>query len=173
MTDKLTAEQRHLCMSHIRSKDTKPEMIVRKYLFAQGFRYRLHEKRLPGKPDIVMKKYHTVIFVNGCFWHGHEDCRYATMPKTRTDFWTSKIEHNRKRDKEDNAALKELGWNVLTVWECQLKTKVREQTLNEIRHWIDKSLLDIEAAKCKTKEYPLPDTQPLIAAEEKLPYKTK
>lgn len=95
MTDVLNPEQRHNCMSRIRSKDTKPEMLVRKYLFAHGFRYRVNVKSLPGTPDIVLKKYQTVIFINGCFWHGHEGCKYFILPKTNVDFWSNKIEGNK------------------------------------------------------------------------------
>ena len=96
--DKLTKEQRHRCMASIRGKGTKPEILVRKYLFCRGFRYRLNHPRLPGHPDIVLRKYRSVIFVNGCFWHGHEDCKYYVLPKTNTDFWKAKIERNKARD---------------------------------------------------------------------------
>ena len=98
MTDKLTPEQRRRCMSSIRSTDTKPEIIVRKFLFNEGFRYRLHTKKLPGSPDIVLAKYKTVIFINGCFWHGHEGCKYYVLPKTNTEFWKEKIGKNKERD---------------------------------------------------------------------------
>ena len=119
-------------MSRIKGKNTKPEEIVRKYLFSKGFRYRKNYKRLPGTPDIVLPKYKTVIFVNGCFWHGHKDCRYFVVPKTNTDFWLNKINTNVERDKHKQEALKELGWNVIIVWECELKPKVVAQTLNEL-----------------------------------------
>lgn len=147
MTDRMTPEQRHRCMSRIRSTDTKPEMVVRKYLFARGYRYRLHVKRLPGRPDIVLKKYHTVIFVNGCFWHGHEGCKYYVIPKTRSDFWKAKIERNQERDKKDHDELKKMGWNILTIWECQLMPKVRQQTLKEVEYCINRSFLEIAAKK--------------------------
>ena len=119
-------------MSRIKGKNTKPEEIVRKYLFSKGFRYRKNDKRLPGTPDIVLPKYKTVIFVNGCFWHGHKDCRYFVVPKTNTDFWLNKINTNIERDKRKQEALKELGWNVIVVWECELKPKVVAQTLNKL-----------------------------------------
>jgi DNA mismatch endonuclease (patch repair protein) len=119
-------------MSRIKGKNTKPEEIVRKYLFSKGFRYRKNDKRLPGTPDIVLPKYKTVIFVNGCFWHGHKDCRYFVVPKTNTDFWLKKINTNLERDKRKQEALKELGWNVIVVWECELKPKVVAQTLNKL-----------------------------------------
>lgn len=108
-------------MSCIKGKNTKPEEKVRKYLFSQGLRYRKNEKRLPGTPDIVLPKYRTVIFVNGCFWHGHEGCRYFVVPKTNTDFWVNKIETNRQRDEKKTAELEQLGWKVIIIWECQLK----------------------------------------------------
>ena len=126
MADKLTPEQRHKCMSSIRSRNTKPEVLVRKYLFAQGLRFRINVRRLPGTPDIVLRKYRTVIFVNGCFWHGHEGCRYFVLPKTRTDFWQAKIERNRERDLAERLQLRRMGWHVIQVWECQLKPKNRE-----------------------------------------------
>lgn len=129
MTDKLTPEQRHTCMAHIRAVDTKPEMLVRKYLFAHGFRYRLHVKSLPGKPDIVLKKYRTVIMVNGCFWHGHEGCRNYRLPKTNTSFWREKIECNRSRDDKEAVVLRLLGWHVIRIWECELAPKRRKATL--------------------------------------------
>ena len=108
-------------MSRIRSKDTKPEMIVRKFLHGQGFRYRLHVKNLPGKPDIVLPKYKTVIFIHGCFFHGHKDCKYFVVPKTRTEWWMNKINANIANDAKAFKALKELGWKVLEIWECELK----------------------------------------------------
>ena len=119
-------------MSRIKGKNTKPEEIVRKYLFSKGFRYRKNDKKLPGTPDIVLPKYKTVIFVNGCFWHGHKDCRYFVIPKTNTDFWLNKINTNIERDKRKQEALKELGWNVIVVWECELKSKVVENTLKHL-----------------------------------------
>lgn len=114
-------EVRSYNMSRIKGKDTKPEMLVRKFLFAQGFRYRLHVKNLPGKPDIVLPKYKTVIFIHGCFWHGHKGCRYFVVPKTRTEWWINKIERNKQNDKIAIKALKKAQWDVITIWECELK----------------------------------------------------
>ena len=132
MTDVLSKEQRKRCMSHVKSKDTKPEVMVRQFLFAQGFRYRLYRKDLPGKPDIVLPKYRTVIFINGCFWHGHSGCKYATIPEANHDFWLAKISGNVERDKSNYAKLFELGWKVIEIWQCELKPKFREQTLNNL-----------------------------------------
>ncbi len=130
--DKFTKEQRHNCMSAIRSKDTKPEMVVRKYLFSKGFRYRLHHNKLPGHPDLVLKKYRAVIFINGCFWHGHEDCKYSRTPKTNIEFWEEKIRRNQARDKADRQTLAQMGWHSITIWECLLKPNLREQTLESV-----------------------------------------
>ena len=132
MTDVLSKEQRKRCMSHVRGKNTKPEVIVRQFLFSHGFRYRLYRKDLPGKPDIVLSKYKTVIFINGCFWHGHPGCKYATIPETNHDFWLAKISGNIERDKTNYTKLHELGWNVIEIWQCKLKSKFREQTLNNL-----------------------------------------
>ncbi len=120
MPDKLTPSQRHKCMSSIRGKNTKPEILVRKGLHARGFRFHLHNKKLPGSPDIVLPKYGVAIMVNGCFWHGHKGCRYATKPKTNVEFWEMKIARNRHRDEVTTAHLEALGWTVITVWECEL-----------------------------------------------------
>ena len=114
--DKLTPEQRHRCMASIKGKDTKPEMLVRKFLWGRGFRYRLNHPRLPGKPDIVLRKYRTCIFVNGCFWHGHEGCGLFVMPKSRTDYWHAKIIRNQERDKRVKQELASMGWHSITVW---------------------------------------------------------
>lgn len=116
-------------MSQIHAANTKPEMLVRSYLFARGLRYRKNVKNLPGKPDIVLKKYKTVVFVNGCFWHGHQGCKYFVMPKSNTEYWNAKISHNIKHDKAVHVELENLGWNVITVWECKLKKDKRENTL--------------------------------------------
>ncbi len=144
MPDVLNKDQRHRCMSHIRSKDTKPEIIVRKFLFARGYRYRKNCNRLPGTPDVVMKKYGIVIFIHGCFWHGHSD---SHLPKTNTDFWRKKIERNKARDEENRQKLKKMGWSVMTIWECQLKPSVREQTLREMEYLINKRYLEKMGAK--------------------------
>ena len=128
----MTPQQRHECMSHIRSKNTIPEQLVRHALWHNGFRYRLHVKSLPGKPDIVLPKYHTVIFINGCFWHGHEECKYYVIPKTNTSFWLDKITSNKARDERDKTALNEAGWRVITIWECELKKESRETTIEQL-----------------------------------------
>jgi len=132
MTDVHSKETRSYNMSRIRNKNTKPEMLVRKYLFSKGLRYRLYRKTLPGKPDLVFLKYNTVLFIHGCYWHGHERCKYFVPPKTRTEWWLNKINGNKKKDIENKKALKNLGWNVITVWECELKPKNKEKTLNNL-----------------------------------------
>lgn len=128
-------------MSQIKGKNTKPEELVRKYLFSQGFRYRKNDKKLPGSPDIVLPKYKTVIFVNGCFWHGHEGCKYFVWPKSNEEFWKNKIETNIARDKKKIAALEQLGWKAIVVWECQLKPTVRENTLMTLKRRIKEQLI--------------------------------
>ena len=127
--DILTPIQRHKAMASIHSKNTKPEILVRKFLWRHGFRYRLNNPRLPGHPDIVLRKNRTCIFVNGCFWHGHEGCKYFHYPKSNVDYWTKKINRNRERDKEEQKELAEMGWHVIVVWECELKPDKREKTL--------------------------------------------
>lgn len=136
MADVHSPETRSYNMSQIKGRNTKPEEIVRKYLFAQGFRYRKNYNKLPGKPDIVLPKYHTCIFVNGCFWHGHEGCKYFVWPKSNVDFWKEKISGNIRRDIDNNQKLSQQGWNVITVWECELKPDKREKTLNKLVHQI-------------------------------------
>lgn len=133
MTDVHDKATRSYNMSQIKGKNTKPEMLVRKFLFSKGFRYRLHVKNLPGKPDIVLPKYKTVIFINGCFWHGHLGCKYFVIPKTRTEWWYEKIEGTRARDNDIGTILKEAGWNVITIWECQLKKNNKRITLLQIK----------------------------------------
>lgn len=128
-------------MASIRSKNTKPEVIVRKFLFAHGYRFRINVKRLPGTPDIVLKKYRTCIFVNGCFWHGHEGCKYYILPKTNTEFWKTKIERNRERDLDRRIKLRDKGWHVIQLWECQLKPKVREENLQGLLYTLNKIML--------------------------------
>lgn len=133
MADVMTPEQRSRCMAAIKGKDTKPEMIVRKYLFSRGMRFRVQVRKLPGNPDIVLPKYKTVILVNGCFWHGHEDCKYFRLPKSNVEFWKEKIGRNIERDRESMQALLDLGWKIIRVWECELRNKAnREDTLNKI-----------------------------------------
>ena len=129
MADNHSKEVRSYNMSKIRSTGTKPEEAVRKYLFSKGLRYRKNVKTLPGKPDIVLPKYKTIVFVNGCFWHGHQNCRYFVMPKSNAEYWSEKIKRNKERDITIYNQLTELGWNVITVWECGLKNGKREQTL--------------------------------------------
>jgi DNA mismatch endonuclease (patch repair protein) len=120
MADVHTKKQRSYNMSRIRSKNTKPEMIVRSWLHKQGYRFRLHDKSLPGKPDIVLKKYKTVIFVHGCFWHGHKNCKYYVVPKTRTEWWRDKINGNIARDRKAQRELKKLGWKIINIWGCRV-----------------------------------------------------
>lgn len=120
-------------MSMIKGSNTKPELIIRKYLHRKGFRYTLNNNKLPGKPDIVFKKYSTVIFVHGCFWHAHENCKYYKQPKTNTSFWINKLSNNIARDKKHARELLDRGWNVITVWECETRDKSHiTQTLNAI-----------------------------------------
>lgn len=138
MSDVHTPETRSYNMSRIRGKDTKPEETVRKYLFSQGFRYRKNDKKLPGKPDIVLPKYRTVIFVNGCFWHKHEGCRYFVWPKSNAEFWKEKIMGNVERDKKAIRDLEEAGWRVIVVWECQLKSAGRISFLDSLVQEIKK-----------------------------------
>ncbi len=159
--DKQTKEQRHHCMASIRGKNTGPEIMVRKFLFSRGFRYRLNHPRLPGHPDIVMRKYRTCIFVNGCFWHGHDNCRYFVLPKTNTEFWKAKIERNRARDIEEQRKLASMGWHCITVWECQLKPAVRKQTLESLVYTLNSIYLKDRAVK----RYVLPKEETSMAAE--------
>ena len=143
MPDVLTPAQRHRCMSRIRSKATKPEMAVRRWLWAHGYRYRLNVKSVPGKPDIVMRRYRTAIFVNGCFWHGHEGCSKFVMPKSNTDFWEAKIERNRERDREDYNILLQNGWQVIVIWECNLVKDKLETTMQQVAVALNRNLLKI------------------------------
>ena len=152
MPDTMTPQQRHYCMSRIRSKDTTPEKRVRQWLWQHGYRYRLCVKGVPGKPDIVMRKYRTAIFVNGCFWHGHgvelivkseefivnsgdgevENSKCCKIPKTNREFWLDKIRRNQERDQKNYEILTENGWQVIVLWECQLKPKKLEQTMLQV-----------------------------------------
>ena len=129
MTDVHDKATRSYNMSQIRSSNTKPEMLVRKFLHANGFRYSLHNKKLPGKPDIVLNKYKTIIFIHGCFWHGHKNCKYFTIPKTRTQWWTNKINTNKANDAKAVKVLKKDGWKVIAIWECKLKPAKIDKTL--------------------------------------------
>ena len=158
-------------MAAIRGKDTKPEMIVRKGLWRMGFRYRLNHKRLPGHPDLVLKKYRTCIFVNGCFWHGHnvditifENTDCCKIPKTNREFWIEKIRRNKERDIDEQKRLAEMGWHCITVWECELKPSKREATLKSLAYTLNKIWLDDHAVI--GKPYELPEEETLKAAEE-------
>lgn len=131
MADNHSKEVRSMNMSHIRSKDNKPEEIVRKFLFSQGYRYRKNVRSLPGCPDIVLPKYHTVIFVNGCFWHKH-DCPRFVWPSSNQEYWKAKILGNVERDKWNSELLRKAGWKVIIVWECELKKKYREETFRRL-----------------------------------------
>jgi len=141
--------QRSFNMSMIKGKDTKPEMLVRRFLFGNGFRYRVNLRGLPGKPDIVLRKYGVVIFINGCFWHGHENCKYFKIPKTRSDWWQNKIERNIKRDAKVRDELRQIGWRTMVIWECQLKPKVRDNTLKELAYLLDLAYLEKLQKKIK------------------------
>ncbi len=132
MADVHEPETRSYNMSQVSGKDTKPEMIVRKFLHANGFRYGLHRKNLPGKPDLVLPKYNSVIFVHGCFWHAHENCKYFTVPETRTQWWKNKLYGNKNRDEKNIKTLEKLGWKVITVWGCEIKPKKRENRLTKL-----------------------------------------
>ncbi|HCY77502.1 MAG TPA: very short patch repair endonuclease [Ignavibacteriales bacterium] len=132
MTDVHDKQTRSYNMSQIKGKNTKPEILVRKLLFSKGFRYRLNVKTLPGKPDIVLPKYKTVLFINGCFWHGHEGCRYFVIPKTRTEWWINKINRNKQKDRENFLKLTEDGWKIVTIFECELKGDKQSETLNKL-----------------------------------------
>lgn len=171
--DKMTEEQRHRCMAAIHSRDTKPELVVRKFLFSRGFRYRLNHPRLPGRPDIVLRRYRTAIFVNGCFWHGHEGCRHFSMPKSSTEYWQAKIERNRERDKRVTQQLTAMGWHCITIWECQLLPKARQQTLESLEYTLSLIYLgDRSPVRCAPRPYaeePEADA-PSMAAEPEAPY---
>ena len=178
MTDTMTPQQRHRCMSRIRSKDTTPEKRVRQWLWQHGYRYRLNVKGVPGKPDIVMRKYRTAIFVNGCFWHGHnvETCHGASLqitnsrcckiPKTNREFWVNKIRRNRERDQQNYQILQENGWQVLVVWECQLKPELLENTMQQVEVALHDYYL--RTFSRKAKPYILVDEDNLPMAAEDL-----
>ena len=160
MTDKMTPQQRHYCMSRISGKATKPELLVRHWLWSHGYRYRLNVKSVPGKPDIVLRKYRTAIFVNGCFWHGHnvviqaimnpdpantepeaKDSECCKIPKSNRRFWIEKIKRNMERDRQEYKALHDAGWQVVVIWECQLKKNVIEETMHGVEHSLNTYLL--------------------------------
>lgn len=134
MADPVSKEKRSEIMSHVTGKETKPEIMVRKYVFARGLRYRKNVKQLPGTPDIVFPKYKTVVFVNGCFWHGHKECKYSHLPSTNLEYWEKKIADNLERDERKIRELEELGYRVLIVWQCQLKQNVKIETLETLYH---------------------------------------
>ena len=169
--DRLTPQQRSKTMSRIRNRNTKPEMLVRRYLYAHGFRYRVNVRTLPGTPDIALRKYHTAIFIHGCFWHGHE-CQGGRMPQTHTEFWAKKIARNQARDIEVRDKLRALGWRTMVVWECQLKPKTRQQTLDSIAYLLNQAFLD-KYRKPEPKKYVIPEAEVRIAAEEKVEYGKK
>ena len=173
MTDTMTPQQRHYCMSRIRSKDTTPEKRVRQWLWQHGYRYRLCVKGVPGKPDIVMRKYRTAIFVNGCFWHGHDvelvvsseqlvvkSSNCCKIPQTNREFWVAKIKRNQERDQENYKVLEENGWQVIVLWECQLKPKKLEQTMLQMEIQLHDFYLKTFNYRAKTyihiEEEPLP-----------------
>lgn len=174
MSDKLTPEQRHHNMAAIRAKDTKPEILVRKYLWSHGFRYRLNHPRLPGKPDIVLRKYRTCVFVNGCFWHGHElqydnnnspqSSECCKIPRSNTEFWVKKILRNKERDKEVQQKLLSMGWHSITLWECQLKPAMREKALSSLAFTLNHIFLEHH----KVKRYELPDEPLAMVAEDSI-----
>jgi DNA mismatch endonuclease (patch repair protein) len=132
MADVHSKETRSYNMSRIRSKDTTPELLVRRFLHGHGYRYTLHNKKLPGKPDIALAKYKTVIMIHGCFWHGHEGCKYFSIPKTRTEWWENKINGNMANDEKAGKALQELGWKIINIWGCELKKDKLEKTLQDL-----------------------------------------
>lgn len=144
-------EQRSRNMSCIKGKDTRPEVMVRRYLFSKGFRFRKNDKRYPGHPDVVLPKYRTVVFVNGCFWHCHQGCRYATVPRTNQEYWLPKLKRNRERDEQTVRTLEDMGWHVIVVWECQLRKSVRADTLLGLECRIRGE--EYEAAAEKEPEY--------------------
>lgn len=189
MSDRMTPQQRHNCMSHIHSKDTKPELKVRRWLWRHGYRYRLCVKGVPGKPDIVMRKYRTAIFVNGCFWHGHgvkllvnseelrvnsgdvevENSKCCKIPKTNREFWVNKILRNQERDQQNYQILRENGWQVIVLWECQLKANLLEDTMRQVEVALQDNYL--RTFSHKAKPYILVDEENLpMAAEDNIEY---
>lgn len=189
MTDIMTPAQRHRCMSHIRSRNTKPELKVRQWLWQHGYRYRLCVKGVPGKPDIVMRKYRTAIFVNGCFWHGHgvkllvnseelrvnsgdvevENSKCCKIPKTNREFWVNKILRNQERDQQNYQILRENGWQVIVLWECQLKASLLEDTMRQVEVALQDNYL--RTFSHKAKPYILVDEENLpMAAEDNIEY---
>ena len=164
-------KKRSAVMAKIKSKDTKPEWIVRRYLFSRGYRYRKNVKGMPGTPDIVMRKYGIVIFIHGCFWHGHTD---GHLPHSNVDFWREKIERNKQRDARNKEELKRMGWRVMTIWECQLKPAVCRQTLLEMEYFINHTYLERFRVSHPFATY-APDQKeaPVLAAEGDMVYRTR
>ena len=165
--DHLTPQQRSKNMAAVHSKDTGPELVVRKGLWRKGFRYRLNDIRLPGRPDLVLKKYRTCIFINGCFWHGHVGCKYYTIPKSNTEFWVAKVKGNKERDKDEQRKLASMGWHCITVWECELKPAKREKTLDSIAYTLNHIWLQDHNAK--VNQYPMMNEEEMqmpMAAED-------
>jgi len=167
MADIKTPEEHSRCMAAIRSKDTKPEILVRKYLFSKGLRYRVNSRKLPGSPDIVLKKYKTVVFIDGCFWHGHNGCKYFKLPKSNTDFWRHKIAMNIARDYANNVDLELAGWRVIRIWECEIKTKAQQ------KETLEKLYAKIVGIRKKTAIYEEDPTGIQIAAEPQQEYNNK
>ena len=165
----MTKEQRHRCMSSIKGKNTKPELLVRRYLHARGYRYRINVKRLPGSPDIVMRKYRTAIFINGCFWHGHEGCCLYVTPKSNTAYWEKKIERNKQRDLEKRTQLRKLGWHTIVIWECELKPKSRNSTLLALEHTLNRIFLLNSGAEI-TSSYGYEEENAAMVAESSCGY---
>ena len=164
MSDVHTPEQRHKNMAAIHSSSTKPELKLRRALWSLGFRYRINEKDLPGKPDIVLPKFRTVVFVHGCFWHGHKGCKYYTVPKTNTEFWTAKIARNQERDQRNYQILHDNGWQVIVIWECQLAPKRIEETMLRVELLLNERFLALHQPK--VIPYNVQETPISIAAEE-------
>ncbi len=168
----MTPEQRHRCMSHIKGSGTKPELKVRQWLWGHGYRYRLNVKSVPGKPDIVMRPYRTAIFVNGCFWHGHgvrmsecvENSACCKIPSSNREFWVAKIRRNQERDQKNYRVLQENGWQVIVVWECQLKPDKIEHTMREVELLLNNNLLSLY--KHKPVPYTTEEEEPLPMAAE-------
>lgn len=166
MTDRISKEKRSHIMSMIRGRDTKPELMVRRYLFHHGFRYRVNVKRLPGRPDIVLRKYKTAIFVNGCFWHGHEGCKDFRPPRTRVEWWRDKLERNKARDARVREELKRMGWKTMVIWECQLKPDVRVETLENVVRLLQRSYVESNFKAKFTNKYSLDVEEELPSVAE-------
>lgn len=145
--DRLTPQQRSINMSKIRFSATKPELKVRHWLWKHGYRYRLNVRGIPGKPDIVLRRYRTAIFVNGCFWHGHVKCKKSMLPKTNTTFWEEKISRNIERDQQNHELLKKNGWFVIVIWECQLTSNTSENTMRYVEHMLNNNIINIYNTK--------------------------